>query len=278
MIKNLSTLKKRILTAAILAPAVLGITIFGSIQSFTYMLLVFLVIAAYEWTSLSAIKKPLRKLIFIVLILALFIYFSQIFSPEHLLALAIVSWLWWTIVLFLLNRVEDKQSLGALHSRFNNVIKGVFTLVPAFIAIKYLHEYYGVTMVLFLFAIIWGADIGAYFTGKRFGVSKLAPILSPGKTVEGVAGGLFFVALIAALFGFYSDLSLLDICLLIALSLVIAIFSVVGDLFESLLKRRAGLKDSSQILPGHGGVLDRIDSLLAAAPLFLTAYHFGIAS
>jgi len=258
MIKNLSTLKKRILTAAILAPAVLGITIFGSIQSFTYMLLVFLVIAAYEWTSLSAIKKPLRKLIFIVLILALFIYFSQIFSPEHLLALAIVSWLWWTIVLFLLNRVEDKQSLGALHSRFNNVIKGVFTLVPAFIAIKYLHEYYGVTMVLFLFAIIWG--------------------LSPGKTVEGVAGGLFFVALIAALFGFYSDLSLLDICLLIALSLVIAIFSVVGDLFESLLKRRAGLKDSSQILPGHGGVLDRIDSLLAAAPLFLTAYHFGIAS
>lgn len=116
--------------------------------------------------------------------------------------------------------------------------------------------------------LVWGADIGAYFSGKRFGRRKLAVAVSPGKSWEGFYGGLASSLLLTLLAGLYFDWAARDLLLaLLGAALVVAI-SVVGDLTESMFKRQAAIKDSSNLLPGHGGVLDRIDSLTAAVPMF----------
>jgi len=131
-------------------------------------------------------------------------------------------------------------------------------------------------MLLFLFVLIWVADIAAYFTGKRFGRNKLAEQLSPGKTREGVLGATIG-ALLFSLVGIYfwqEKLAWGLAIYFILLCVLSALISVVGDLFESLLKRNAGKKDSGSIIPGHGGVLDRIDSLLAASPGFMLGLYW----
>jgi phosphatidate cytidylyltransferase len=133
----------------------------------------------------------------------------------------------------------------------------------------YLHYVYGGEMLLYLFSLVWIADIGAYFSGRRFGKRKLAPAISPGKTWEGFFGGqlanLLWIACIYQLSSGWG-LSLFQFLLI---SVATSLVSVVGDLFESVLKREAGVKDSGKLLPGHGGVLDRIDSVIAASPVFV---------
>jgi phosphatidate cytidylyltransferase len=140
------------------------------------------------------------------------------------------------------------QDLNFIHAHFNN----------------------GGWLLMYLLTLVWVADIGAYFSGKRFGRNKLAPGISPGKTREGVAGGLalnaFWITLVFYLSGGWG----MDYVSFLLLGLVTSGISVVGDLYESVLKREAGMKDSGKILPGHGGVLDRIDSVIAAAPVFMS--------
>jgi phosphatidate cytidylyltransferase len=140
--------------------------------------------------------------------------------------------------------------------------------VPAAVAIGRLagHEPDGRRLLFLLVLLIAAADIGAYFGGRRFGRHKLAPRVSPGKTWEGLAAGLLAALLVAAAMARLLDFPALP---WLAVCLVVVLLSVVGDLLESMFKRRAGLKDSSALLPGHGGVLDRIDSLTAAGPAFL---------
>jgi len=134
----------------------------------------------------------------------------------------------------------------------------------------FLHQNYGAAMLFYLLSLVWVADIGAYFIGKRFGRNKLAPRISPGKTREGLLGGLASSLLwMGVVYQFSAGwgLALLPFLLI---SVVTALASVCGDLFESVLKREAGVKDSSKLLPGHGGVLDRIDGVLSATPVFLS--------
>lgn len=127
-------------------------------------------------------------------------------------------------------------------------------------------------MLLLCLALVWAADSAAYLVGRRFGRRKLCPQVSPGKTVEGLLGGLVGAALVGLIAGLALGLGGLRLAALVGLATACAAVSVVGDLAESLFKRRAGVKDSGDLLPGHGGVLDRIDALIAAAPLFaLTA-------
>jgi phosphatidate cytidylyltransferase len=147
-------------------------------------------------------------------------------------------------------------------------------LVPAWGALNALHlsDQQGPALVLFLVVLMWIADSGAYFAGRSLGRHKLAPSISPGKTWEGVFGGLVACAVYALIAGNWFSLGNLQLSLFIMLALVTAAISVAGDLFISLLKRQEGIKDSGNLIPGHGGILDRIDSLLAAAPVFLFGY------
>ena len=132
--------------------------------------------------------------------------------------------------------------------------------------------YYGAKLVLFVCLIVWAADTGAYFAGKWFGRYKMAPSVSPNKTLEGLAGGILTSILVAIVFAHWFRLQFATLPFQITVIFVTAIASVLGDLVESMFKREAKIKDSSQILPGHGGVLDRIDSLTAAFPIFALCY------
>jgi phosphatidate cytidylyltransferase len=120
-------------------------------------------------------------------------------------------------------------------------------------------------MLLFALVIVWAADMGAYFVGKQYGRVKLAPKISPKKTWEGVFGGFILVSLIAFTWSYYADLNLM---VSLPFCFAIGVLSVIGDLTVSMFKRNSGLKDSGNFFPGHGGVLDRIDSISAAAPFF----------
>jgi phosphatidate cytidylyltransferase len=148
------------------------------------------------------------------------------------------------------------------------LLVGWFVLLTAWILMLWLRMNFGVKQVLFLIVLIWLADAGAYFVGSRFGRTKLLPQISPGKTVEGVYGALFLTALYAAAVGFYFDFKPIVISDFVLLSLATVVISIAGDLFESLVKRLRGVKDSGAMFPGHGGVLDRIDSLVAGVAVF----------
>ena len=158
--------------------------------------------------------------------------------------------------------------LNVLHQRWLKLPIGVAVLSTAgWLIIEFKELENGVLWLLCFFISVWAADVGAYFTGKRFGKTKLAPKVSPGKTVEGLLGGLALVLFIFTPVLFYYFDAVAAILLLITIEIT-ALVSVGGDLFESKLKRHVDLKDSSNILPGHGGILDRIDSLLSGAPVF----------
>ncbi len=148
---------------------------------------------------------------------------------------------------------------------------GLMVLIPCWLAINFIRNIpeSGIYILLYLFVLIWGADSGAYFAGKLWGKTKIAPKVSPGKTWEGLGGALIVTLIITlgTLYGVHTPYRLWAFVCLI--TVVTILFSVAGDLFESMLKRNAGLKDSGRLLPGHGGILDRIDSLTAAAPVFL---------
>lgn len=181
----------------------------------------------------------------------------------------LASGAWWLYALYLLRAYAREPETTRL-SPASMLLIGLLLIVPTMLALWLLRAMPdGALRVLFLFFLVFAADTGAYFAGRRFGRHKLAPAISPGKTVEGLIGGLALSAVWTLLagpwvFGTGSALQLLGLLLL---SLIVAGFSVVGDLSESLFKRIAGLKDSGQILPGHGGMLDRVDSIVAAAPM-----------
>jgi phosphatidate cytidylyltransferase len=134
----------------------------------------------------------------------------------------------------------------------------------------------GPAWLFYALSVVWVADIGAYFSGKKFGKNKLAPHISPGKTKEGFAGAVMATTIYTLVASYYFELNTELAFILVMLSIIITFISVSGDLYISFLKREAGLKDSGMILPGHGGMLDRIDSMLAAMPVFLLGFDWWI--
>src|SRR3569623_651593 len=228
-------LKQRLLTAAVLIPlfvwAVLGLPT----PYFAALLAVVVLIAAAEWGAL--VQLPQETRIGFVIVVAV------------MLLLAI-----WT----------------APHGRWGGALVGVLVLLPPWLALVTLHgnAAAGPGYVLFLFVLIWAADSGAYFSGRRYGRRKLAPRVSPGKTWEGVAGGRAAALVVAVIGARIFDMSFAATAAFVILCGLVVVISEVGDLVESMFKREAGVKDSGRFLPGHGGALDRIDSLTAAAPLF----------
>jgi phosphatidate cytidylyltransferase len=148
------------------------------------------------------------------------------------------------------------------------LLVGGFVLVTGWILLVWLRVNFGNLQVLYLILVIWLADIVAYFTGKRWGVTKLAPEISPGKTAEGLYGALFAAGIFALGIGFYKQMETVLIADFVLITLLTVLVSVIGDLFESLAKRVRGVKDSGTILPGHGGLYDRLDSIIAGVSVF----------
>jgi phosphatidate cytidylyltransferase len=146
-----------------------------------------------------------------------------------------------------------------------------YALLPA-LALLWIRERSGVDLLLWAFIVTWSTDIGAYFAGRRFGRRKLAPSISPGKTVEGLYGGMIAATLLGGAWALATHLGIA----LLGLAPMLALTAQAGDLFESSLKRRAGVKDSGAWLPGHGGVLDRLDGLVPVAVLTAAAQLLGL--
>ncbi len=261
-------LRQRIITAAWLAPLVLA-GLFG-LQggAFALFTAVMVLLGAWEWTNLSGVMRQASR---IQLVAAL----GVIMLLMWLSGAAFAVWpLWcaalgWLLNLFWVTQYPEKGAQWQATSR--RLAMGLWVLLPCWVGFNILRES-GAVWLLFVLLLVWSADIGAYFAGRRFGKRKLAPRVSPGKSWEGVIGGLMATTLLAVIFAFWQSLGFTGGITLVVMTAVVTLTSVLGDLLESMLKRYRDIKDSSQLLPGHGGVLDRIDSLTAAIPLFALLY------
>lgn len=271
-------LKHRFTTGLVLAVATVCALLLLPHPAVAVLMLLIILVAGWEWGALTGLRSLLSKLLYVsVLGLALAVSGYLCVSGPSLGLVMLIAALWWVAVLVILS-VAEPRSARALEGRYPLQIAllfaGLLTLVPCWLTAKILH---GLEpgLLLFLFLLVWTADSMAFVTGKRFGKTKLAPVLSPGKTREGLFGALLGTVVVALLAAFGFGLPLPFLFYFIGLCLATTLFSVVGDLFESLLKRLAGVKDSGNILPGHGGVLDRIDSLTAAAPVFTLGLYWA---
>jgi phosphatidate cytidylyltransferase len=257
-------LKQRILTALILIPIFVFLVLKLSQPAFMILTAIIVLWGAWEWSAFMGVVN-FPHVFFYPLVLSLLLIPSLMIPLEPLLCLTLV---WWLIALVLVV-LYPKASQTWGRSIWIRGLMGFLVLIPCWRAINFIHGAdEGPYKLLFLFVLIWGADTFAFFAGRQWGKHKLAPHVSPGKSLQGLCGALVGTAIITVgalfLFGIPQRYWLGGM----ALSMATVLFSVLGDLFESMLKRNVGLKDSGQLLPGHGGILDRIDSLTAAAPIF----------
>ncbi|MCG8052766.1 MAG: phosphatidate cytidylyltransferase [Candidatus Thiodiazotropha endolucinida] len=262
-------LKQRVITALILAPLVISSVLLLPTGYVALLLAVVVLVGSREWARLSGFADLLQQLLYTLLMLLLLGCSYFLMPPSWIPLITGLAVVWWCFVLVRIMRYRSDQSPSD-----NSLLKGlegIVVLLPPWLALINLHQIpaYGPGLMLFVLMLIWSADVGAYFAGHRWGSHKLAPEVSPGKTREGVYGAMVSALLCGFVLIWWLDSSVLKSILILLLCLVTMLSSVVGDLFESLLKRQRGMKDSGTLLPGHGGMLDRIDSLTAAAPVFL---------
>lgn len=262
-------LKQRILTALLLAPLTLVALFLLPQRPFEWVAAAVFLYGGWEWGNLCRLSGITRGIYALLTGVAmLLVGWLEPIQP-WVLGGALVFWL---LALFLVRGYP----VSARYCRpGTGLLMGMLVLVPSWYALTALRlQEHGLVLLLMLMLLVWGADIGAYIAGKSCGRNKLMPAVSPGKTREGLAGGLTACVLVGLGFSLWLELSPGESVYLVLLSLLTGLVSVLGDLFESLLKRERGIKDSGSILPGHGGILDRIDSLTAAAPVFLVGFYF----
>lgn len=263
---------ERIITALVLVAVVLS-CMFATPSHYPMLVLMILAaaIAGYEWFKLMPrntdhVIKPFAWGFGLITaaISSLALYYSDV--ALVLWCASIIAWFagfYWV------------KAYPEYDGWYNSILKyiGIILISAAVTAIFALWKS-SPWWLMYLFLLVWGADSGAYFVGRKLGKRKLAPHVSPNKSIEGLIGGVFTAMLIVVIVEFkYLNLTLAQHIIFLVLSVVTVFSSVLGDLLESMIKRRAGIKDSGRILPGHGGVLDRIDSLLAAAPIFAAGVY-----
>jgi len=257
-------LKLRVATALVLAgmllvalflfPPVLTVVLFGLVN----------VLGGWEWARFGGLQSVGARGAYAILIAAL-LWFGWIFGrdPARLQDLMRAACIWWVVAFLWLSLAPTR------HRPALTLLCGIPVLVPSFVALASLQVGRGTVdgpeAVLWLLLLVFGADIGAFFAGRKFGRLQLAPRVSPGKTWEGAVGGMVVVAAIAWAGAVRFRV---PAAAAVGFGCAVGLFSIVGDLTESMFKRAAGLKDSGALLPGHGGIFDRIDSICAAAPLY----------
>lgn len=269
-------LKQRLITAAVLIPLVVLSLLFLSTAILQWLLAGVTILAAWEWFSLMGFKHRDSLLAPFGLLVVLSLSMSFLGSQS----LAIIVSLIWIIILFFVDWFANKP-LSTQSKQFFTSPKTAFILPALVLALFWssavlLHgsSTIGPQQLLYIMVLVWLADTGGYFAGKRWGKTALASEISPNKTWEGVAGAIV-LGFIWALIAFYLDMAgSINLFIWLLLSAIGILISVVGDLFESLFKRCYDVKDSGNLLPGHGGILDRIDSLIAAVPVFTAGIYF----
>jgi phosphatidate cytidylyltransferase len=252
---------KRIITAVILGGVVIAVLLLAPATAARALFGLFIAAGAWEWSAFLGAEPRAARLGF-VLAVALLATALRVLLAERaeFAALMQLSALCWTLSLFWLLFAPQRVS------RWSVALGGLIALVPTWVALTRMVEIWprGAQWVLFVLVLAFSADTGAFFAGRAFGRVKLAPRVSPGKTWEGAIGGMALAAVVGALGARWFAL---PTPIFLPLCLLGAAFSIVGDLTESMFKRAAGLKDSGRMFPGHGGVLDRIDSVLGATPI-----------
>lgn len=281
-------LKQRLITALVLIPVALY-AVFGlSLEWFAAAVILLMAAGAWEWSPLMGVNRLSGRVAY-TLAVALILTWLMWLVPldavwqngelaPALFYLICAGSLWWIIAIALIINYPRSRRVW---SRTRSIVGlfGLLTLVPAWaglVAIRSLNyaeqPLYGGFVVLFLLLLVWAADVGAYFAGVKYGRNKLMPAVSPGKTMEGLCGGISLAFVVMMVLAHWLKIPAEQFAGYYLTGLVTVVASVFGDLNESMFKRCAGVKDSGSLLPGHGGILDRIDSLTAALPVFTLAY------
>jgi phosphatidate cytidylyltransferase len=265
-------LQQRILTAIVIGAVLSLVVLFAPPMVSLGILALIALGAAWEWALFPHLRTPVTRAGYVLFLTAIVLAVWHFTQPDpRLLRMVLGASLGWWAVAFVWVVFAP-----ATQNKATAFLGGVFVIVPAVIALAQLYRLpMGAQLVLFLLVLVWAADVGAFFAGRTFGRVKLAPRVSPNKTWEGLIGGVLVSTAVAVIgVWWFGRPPLAFICLCLGVVLI----SIVGDLTESMFKRYAGLKDSGSIFPGHGGVLDRFDSVFAAAPTFLLGlYWLGLA-
>ncbi|MGX5914345.1 phosphatidate cytidylyltransferase [Aliidiomarina sp. Khilg15.8] len=281
-------LKQRILTALVLLPLALYCIFFLPLEGFGIFALAVISIGAWEWSPLMGVRRLSGRLAYtasvagIIVVLYVLAPINNLWQDDGLAApifsTIVLGVLWWLFAIALVLTFPDSRRFWQ-RTRLWVGLFGWLILVPAWAALVSIralkfdqNELFGAWTVLFIFALVWAADVGAYAAGRAFGRHKLMPAVSPGKTMEGLCGGVALALLVMILVAQFLPIPRELYTGFYTVGLATVLVSVFGDLNESMFKRCAGVKDSGSILPGHGGVLDRIDSLTSALPVFALGY------
>ncbi len=284
-------LKQRVLSAIVLIAIVFVALFLFSPFYFALAVAAVVTLGIWEWTQFAQVKVGFWRLLISGLAGA-FLFLWMFGEADYLNVgrvftgyaqpLLLVSVLWWLVALGFVLSYPNSAKIWS-KSTLLQFVFALLTLIPFLVGVLRLrldeyitNPYHGVMLLLYVFVLVWAADSGAYFVGRRFGKHKLAPKVSPNKSWQGVIGGLITAALLAAVFIGLTPNNLFSMTTVpfIVLSVFTVAVSILGDLTESMFKRESGIKDSSNLIPGHGGILDRIDSLTAAVPFFTYFYFY----
>lgn len=267
-------LKQRIITGLIFLAIIFAVLFYAPPLILVGFLVLVCTVAGWEWANFAHITHPVLRILYavaIAVVIGCLVYVTNLVTDQTLILpvrdILGAGCMWWAIALLWV--MSYPASSIYWQYPFMKMLMGIFVLVPSAIALIYLVSLpAGIWLFLYVVGIVVTADVGGYVFGRWLGKSKLAPLVSPGKSWAGFWGGLLSTLFYAAIVGSQYAVAGLSFWSLLTVTGFAALASVLGDLLESMLKRERGIKDSSQLLPGHGGFMDRIDSITAAAPVF----------
>lgn len=286
-------LKQRVITALILAPLALIAILFLPLHGFQITIALIVALGAWEWANLTGLTITIFKMVYTAIVLGTCVLLAYLVPVEQIWyqgqlndiykIILQIAGAWWFISLIMITAYPKYTDFWRTSVKWRGFF-GLLTLIPTWVAVVSLRTnlydidtLYGASLIFYVLGIVWAADIGAFFVGVKFGKHKLRPNVSPGKTLEGLFGG---IAASSAIIGFAALHYQVDpgrIWLHVLIGGLTVAVSALGDLNESMFKRCVGCKDSGNLLPGHGGILDRIDSLTAAFPVFALCYVLWMA-